>query len=357
MTGRGQRWPPVGRARHVLSPRPWPDARAVVAARLRRAARYDLTVRLGDETLAPAGSGSAPSTVGSPTRSGSSSTACRSSSAASTGSPTTASPPGSPASASPSGFGQAVDAERQPAAGLGRRPLRVRRLLRPRRRARACWSGRTSRSPAPPTRRRSRSRAEVEAEARDNVTRLATHPEPGAVERQQREHRGPRRLGLAGGAGRPQLGRRASTTSCCRRSWPSSTRRAPYWPGQPRTPARPDLPPNDPERGTVHIWDVWNRDGLHPLRRLHARGSWPSSASRAHPTYATLRGAVADDPLTPDSPGVAAPPEGRRRQRQAAARTRRRTCPQPGDFDDWHYLHPAQPGARRRPSASSTSGR
>ncbi len=33
----------------------------------------------------------------------------------------------------------------------------------------------------------------------------------------------------------------------------------PYWPGSPYSGA-PDLPPNDPARGTIHIWDVWNRE-------------------------------------------------------------------------------------------------
>ena len=52
---------------------------------------------------------------------------------------------------------QAVDAQPQPAARLGRRDLRVRGLLRRSATSAGCWSGRTSCSPARRTRRRSRS--------------------------------------------------------------------------------------------------------------------------------------------------------------------------------------------------------
>ena len=96
-----------------------------------------------------------------------------------------------------------------------------------------CWSGRTSSSPAPPTPRRSRCAARSSAEAREAVTRLAPAPQPGAVERQQREHLGLRRLGLAGRAGRPHLGHRATTSTCCPGSSPSSTRRGRTAPGSP----------------------------------------------------------------------------------------------------------------------------
>ena len=49
-------------------------------------------------------------------------------------------------------------------------------------------------------------RGEVEAEAREAVTRLVVPAQPGGVERQQREHLGLRRVGLAAAAGRPDLG-------------------------------------------------------------------------------------------------------------------------------------------------------
>ncbi|MET8326395.1 hypothetical protein [Streptomyces sp. NPDC005181] len=32
----------------------------------------------------------------------------------------------------------------------------------------------------------------------------------------------------------------------------------PYWPGSPYS-GSPELHPQDPARGTIHIWDVWNR--------------------------------------------------------------------------------------------------
>ncbi len=49
-------------------------------------------------------------------------------------------------------------------------------------------------------------RSEFEAEAREHVARLTAAPQPGAVERRERKPLGLHRLGLAGTAGRPQLG-------------------------------------------------------------------------------------------------------------------------------------------------------
>ncbi len=152
------------------------------------------------------------------------STTCRSSSAASTGSPTTSSSPGSPASGYAERLAQACDGERQLPARLGRRPVRVGGLLRPRRRARACWSARTSCSPARPTRRRSRSPREVAAEAREQVVRLASHPSLVLWTGNNENIWGYARLGLAGAAGRTQLGRRLLLRRAARASSPSWTR-------------------------------------------------------------------------------------------------------------------------------------
>src|SRR5690606_26782895 len=109
----------------------------------------------------------------------------------------------------------------------------------------------------------------------------------------------------------------------------------PYWPGTPYSGA-PDLPPNDPARGTIHIWDVWNtRDYTHYASyrpRFVAEFGF-----QGPPTYATLRRAVSDDPLTPTSPGVlhhqkADDGHGKlMRGLEGHFRT-------PRTFDDWHYL-------------------
>ncbi|WP_182901711.1 glycosyl hydrolase 2 galactose-binding domain-containing protein [Microbispora sp. H10830] len=108
----------------------------------------------------------------------------------------------------------------------------------------------------------------------------------------------------------------------------------PYWPGSPYSGA-PDLPPNDPSRGTVHIWTVWNHQDY-----THYATYTPRFVAefgfQGPPTYATLRAAVSDDPLTPVSPGVT--------HHQKAVdgnlkllRGLGEHLPQPDGFDDWHY--------------------
>ncbi|MFI7037629.1 glycosyl hydrolase 2 galactose-binding domain-containing protein [Microbispora rosea] len=108
----------------------------------------------------------------------------------------------------------------------------------------------------------------------------------------------------------------------------------PYWPGSPYS-GSPDLPPNDPAKGTVHIWTVWN---IHDY--THYATYTPRFVAefgfQGPPTYATLRAAVSDDPLTPVSPGVA--------HHQKAIdgdlkllRGLGEHLPRPDGFDDWHY--------------------
>lgn len=109
----------------------------------------------------------------------------------------------------------------------------------------------------------------------------------------------------------------------------------PYWPGSPYS-GRPDLPPRDPGRGTVHIWDVWNREDYTRYAAYRPRFV-AEFGFQGPPAYATLRGAVSDDPLTPSSPGVL--------HHQKAADGNAKLLrglgdhlPRPETFDDWHYL-------------------
>ena len=67
------------------------------------------------------------------------------------------------------------------------------------------------------------------------------------------------------------------------------------------------------------------------------RGSWPSSASRRPPAYATLRRAISDEPLAHDSPGMA----HHQKAIDGDLKLQRGLddhLPAPRDFDDWHYL-------------------
>jgi beta-mannosidase len=109
----------------------------------------------------------------------------------------------------------------------------------------------------------------------------------------------------------------------------------PYWPASPYS-GSPDRYANDPAHGTMHIWTVWNN-----LDYTHYRDHRPRFVAefgyQGPPAYATLRQAISDDPLTPESPGMV--------HHQKAidgylklARGLAAHLPPPRDFDDWHYL-------------------
>lgn len=175
--------------------------------------------------------------------------------------------------------------------------------------------------------------AEVEAEAREQVTRLARHPALVLWCGNNENIEGHADWGwqdtLEGrswGAGfyydvLPRVVAELDPTR-------------PYWPGSPYSGA-PDLPPNDPSKGTVHIWTVWNNEDY-----THYATYTPRFVAefgfQGPPTYATLRASVTDDPLTPVSPGVT--------HHQKAIdgnlkllRGLGEHLPQPDGFDDWHY--------------------
>jgi beta-mannosidase len=108
----------------------------------------------------------------------------------------------------------------------------------------------------------------------------------------------------------------------------------PYWPGSPYS-GDPAVHPNDPAHGTTHIWDVWNTDDYLKYRAYRPRFV-AEFGFQGPPVFATLRRAVADDPLAPDSPGVlhhqkAADGNGK------LARGLAGHFPEPRTFDDWHW--------------------
>ncbi|GGK98754.1 beta-mannosidase [Mangrovihabitans endophyticus] len=109
----------------------------------------------------------------------------------------------------------------------------------------------------------------------------------------------------------------------------------PYWPGSPWS-GDAGRHPNDPAHGTMHIWDVWNTDDYTKYRSYRPRFV-AEFGFQAPPAYATLRRALSDDPLAPDSPGMA-------HHQKAIGGDAKLTrgldnhLPAPRDFDDWHYL-------------------
>jgi len=78
----------------------------------------------------------------------------------------------------------------------------------------------------------------------------------------------------------------------------------PYWPGSPYSGSR-SVHPNDPARGSTHLWEIWNREDYVRYRDYRPRfvGEF---GYQAPATYATLRAAISEGPLTASSPGVLA---------------------------------------------------
>ncbi|MFI6941974.1 glycoside hydrolase family 2 protein [Streptomyces sp. NPDC050418] len=98
-----------------------------------------------------------------------------------------------------------------------------------------------------------------------------------------------------------------------------------------------DHHPNDPDHGTYHSWEVWNRQDyteyLANVPRFVSEFGW-----QAPPALATLRRALPGEKLAPDSPGMLhhqKAEDGNGKLNRGIAR--HFTLPE-GDFDRWHYL-------------------
>ncbi|MGW9136977.1 glycosyl hydrolase 2 galactose-binding domain-containing protein [Streptomyces sp. NPDC055681] len=175
---------------------------------------------------------------------------------------------------------------------------------------------------------------EVAAEARENVVRLAPHPSLvlwcGNNENLE---------GHADWGWRKELGDRTwghgyyheLLPAICAETDPTR----PYWPGSPYS-GSPHLHPQDPARGTIHIWDVWNRADYRAYADRVPRFV-AEFGFQGPPAHATLRRAVSG-PLTPDAPLLTC----HQKAEDGNAKLLRGLgdhLPQPGgSFDDWHWL-------------------
>ncbi|SDP16576.1 beta-mannosidase [Nakamurella panacisegetis] len=108
-----------------------------------------------------------------------------------------------------------------------------------------------------------------------------------------------------------------------------------YYPGSPYSGSL-DQPANLDSHGLRHIWDVWNEVDYTTYASYVPRFA-AEFGYQAPPTYTTLRRAISDRPLRPDSPGM--------RHHQKAddgnlklARGAAAHLPTTADFDDWLYL-------------------
>lgn len=142
---------------------------------------------------------------------------------------------------------------------------------------------------------------EVEAEARDNVARLSSHASLALWNGNNENIWGFHDWGWE-----KRLEGKAWGLGYYLDLLPSIV--AELDPDRAYTPASPwsfsiDRHPNDPEHGSIHEWEVWNRQDYPVYRdaipRFVAEFGW-----QGPPTWSTLTRSLSDDPLTPESPGM-----------------------------------------------------
>ncbi len=176
-------------------------------------------------------------------------------------------------------------------------------------------------------------RSEVIAEARDNVTRLMPHPSlvlwNGCNENI---------WGYADWGWAPRLDGRSWGWAYYSDVLPGIVAELdpgrPYAAGSPWSLSR-DRHPNDPTHATMHIWDVWNEVDYTRYRdhrpRFAAEFGW-----QGPPAWSTLRRAISDDPLTPESPGMLV----HQKAMEGNHKLTGGLVPHfvvPDDMDDWHW--------------------
>ncbi|MGN9840481.1 glycoside hydrolase family 2 protein [Nonomuraea sp. H19] len=177
-------------------------------------------------------------------------------------------------------------------------------------------------------------RSEVEAEARENVTRLMRHPSL-ALWCGNNENI----WGLFDWGWRKRLAGRSWGEGYYLDLLPGIVAAldpgTPYWPGSPYSGSM-ELHPNDPEHHNMHIWDVWNERDYTAYREYRPR--FVSEFGFQGPaTYATIKRAIHDEPLTPGSPGMRHHQKAIDGELKLAAGLKAH-FPPPAAFDDWHYL-------------------
>ncbi|WP_333739658.1 glycoside hydrolase family 2 protein [Streptomyces sp. IBSBF 2806] len=178
-------------------------------------------------------------------------------------------------------------------------------------------------------------RGEIEAEARENVVRLMPHPSLVLWNGNNENLWGfrdwdwePELAGASWGEGYylgllPRIVAELDPTR-------------PYAAGSPWSGSW-DHHPNDPDHGTHHSWEVWNRRDFAEYResvpRFVAEFGW-----QAPPAMATLQRALPGEALAPDSPGMLHHQKAEDGQDKLNRGVSRHFILPEGDFDRWHYL-------------------
>lgn len=143
--------------------------------------------------------------------------------------------------------------------------------------------------------------SEISAEAREAVIRIGTHPSLVVLNGNNENLWGHDEWGWE-----PRLEGRTWGLGYYLDVFPKLVAElAPHVAYPPGSPFSPDSVhrPNDPDHGSVHIWDLWNQKDYPHYRdyrpRFVSEFGW-----QGPPTWSTLTESLPDDPLTPESPGL-----------------------------------------------------
>ncbi|WP_433797569.1 glycosyl hydrolase 2 galactose-binding domain-containing protein [Actinoplanes sp. CA-252034] len=178
-------------------------------------------------------------------------------------------------------------------------------------------------------------RSEVIAEARENVTRLSPHPSLITWNGNNENLWLRDAHGWADDPGGDQSWGEAYYLDVLPRIVSELDPSRPYQAGSPWSGSW-EHEPNDPAHQTFHSWEVWNRQDYPHYRdstpRFVAEFGW-----QGPPAWRTLRDAVTDEPLRPDSPGVL----HHQKAEDGSGKLARGLAPHfpvPSTMEAWHYL-------------------
>jgi beta-mannosidase len=176
--------------------------------------------------------------------------------------------------------------------------------------------------------------SEMEGEARDNITRLMPHASLAVWNGGNENAQGFEEWGWKGRLQGKTWGlgyHEGLFPALVAELDPSRD----YTPASPWSPGHPELSPNDPDHGSMHNWELWNRADYPHYRdtkpRFVAEFGW-----QGPPTWSTLVDSISDSPLTPESPGMLV-------HQKAMSGNDKLTdglvehLPFPDDIEDWHW--------------------
>lgn len=175
---------------------------------------------------------------------------------------------------------------------------------------------------------------EVAAEARENIVRLAPHPSLVFWNGSNENIEGFYEWGWQDHLTKGQSWGRGYYDELLPRLVAELDGTRPYTPSSPFSPTD-YANPRDPDNGSVHSWEVWNRKDYSAYADVVPRFV-AEFGFQGPPAWSTLTGAVHDDPLTAESPGILA------HQKAMDGNEKLRVgyephLPEPTSFDDWHY--------------------